>query len=241
MVCFVDRQIRPSAANRCLEILRAALNKAEAWGYRSENTNPCRSIRQNRRVHRKRFLSSDELARLGALLAEGRASNDPVDRTHASAITLLLLTGCRIGEILSLHWSDLRGLRLNLRDSKTGPRTVWLGQAARDVIDALPRKAGIGHLFWNWRYKRLIRSLTHVWIDMRRKVGLNDVRLHDLRHTFASHAAMSRENLPMIGKLLGHARVASTARYAHLDDGHLLDAATAIGDLIDRLMCGGSA
>lgn len=227
----------PAAANRCLEILRAALNKAEAWGYRSENTNPCRTIRQNRRVHRKRFLSNDEMARLGALLAEGRASDDLADRTHASAITLLLLTGCRIGEILSLEWSELRGLRLNLRDSKTGPRTVWLGQEARDVIDAVPRKAGIKRMFWNWRCKRPIRSLTHIWIEMRRKVGLDDVRLHDLRHTFASHAAMSRENLPMIGKLLGHARVASTARYAHLDDGHVLEAAEATGDLVERLMC----
>jgi integrase len=83
-------------------------------------------------VHRKRFLSSDKLARLGALLAEGRASNDLAVRTHASAITLLFVTGCRSGETLSLPWSNLRGLRLNLRDSKTGPRSsVWLGQEGR--------------------------------------------------------------------------------------------------------------
>lgn len=156
--------------------------------------------------------------------------------TYASAITLLLLTGCRTGEILGLQWADLRGLRLHLRDSKTGPRTVWLGQEARDLIDGLPRKGSNPHMFWNWRSRRPIGTLVNAWIEIRDLVGLTDVRLHDLRHTYASHAAMSRENLPMIGKLLGHARVASTARYAHLDDEHALDAVEVIGNLLSGVL-----
>lgn len=159
-------------------------------------------------------------------------------RTYASAITLLLLTGCRTGEILGLQWADLRGLRLHLRDSKTGPRTVWLGQEARDVIDELPRQGANPYMFWNWRFRRPIGTLTNAWVEIRRELGLNDVRLHDLRHTYASYAAMNRENLSMIGKLLGHACVASTARYAHLEDGHVLEVARSIGDFVDCLLRG---
>lgn len=155
---LTDR-LGPGAANRSLDILKAAFNKAEAWGYRAENSNPYRSIWHNRRVHRKRFLSGEELARLGVLVSERRQSDDPMKRTYASAITLLLLTGCRTGEILGLQWADLRGLRLHLRDSKTAPRTVWLGQEARDVIDGLPRKGANPYMFWNCRFRRPIGTL----------------------------------------------------------------------------------
>jgi integrase len=129
----------PGAANRCMDILRAALNKAEAWGYRVENTNPCYAVRCNRKVMRTRHLSEAEMARLGAALADLRDHADQSVRSQAVAITLLLLTGCRRGEILSLQWSDLRGNRLKLRDSKTGPRTVWLGQEAVDLLASHPR------------------------------------------------------------------------------------------------------
>ena len=120
----------PGGANQCLTILRAALNKAEDWGYRPTNDNPCAGVRMNRRRKMERFLSEAELARLGAVLAEDRANGKGVRPVAASAIMLLLLTGCRVGEILSLEWRDVKGHRLKLRDSKTGPRTVWLGDEA---------------------------------------------------------------------------------------------------------------
>lgn len=229
----------PGAANRCLEILRAALNKAEEWGYRVENTNPCYGIRQNRKNHRNRFLSDDELARLGVVLAKARAGEDRTAQAYASAILLLVLTGCRVGEILSLEWSDLKGLRLHLRDSKTGPRTVWLGDEARDLIVALPRCGKNASIFWNWRYRRPIQTIHSPWAKFRDEARLRDVRLHDLRHTYASHAVMGRESLPMIGRLLGHATVKSTSRYAHFEDAHLLEAAETIGAAIERAMLTG--
>ena len=222
----------PSAANRCLEILRAALRKAEAWGYRRSDTNPCLAVRQHRKNHRTRFLSLDELAWLGEVLAKARTRDEPTVSLAASAITLLL-TGCRVGEILSLHWSDIRGNRIRLRDSKTGPRTVWLGEEATALIGTIPRYPTKAEVFWNRRTGKPLRHIHTYWTEMRAEAGLSDVRLHDLRHTFASHAAMGSETLPMIGKLLGHATVKSTARYAHLDDGHLLEAVERIGSSIE--------
>lgn len=130
----------------------------------------------------------------------------------------------------------MKGLRLQLRDSKTGPRTVWLGTAAREVIDELPRQPGIRWLFWNYRYRRPIRGLRACWLALLCRADLGKLRIHDLRHTFASHGAMNKETLPMIGRLLGHANYKSTARYANLDDAHLLDAAQQVGDAVERLI-----
>ena len=125
---FADLNNRtgPGASNRTFEILKHMLNKAEEWGYRLENTNPCRSVRPNRKRQCERFLTTDELARLGAELTKLRSSDDRTKQCAGAAITLLLLTGCRKSEILTLEWTDIKGNRLQLRDSKTGPRTVWL-------------------------------------------------------------------------------------------------------------------
>lgn len=126
--------------------------------------------------------------------------------------------------------------RLLLRDSKTGPRTVWLGSAAREVIDGLPRHPKIPWLFWNYQYRRPISCIRHLWGTILERTNLGRLRIHDLRHTFASHAAMGKETLPMIGRLLGHANHQSTARYAHFDDEHLLDAAQQVGDAVQSLL-----
>ncbi|MGH9914540.1 MAG: tyrosine-type recombinase/integrase, partial [Pyrinomonadaceae bacterium] len=183
---FADLNNRtgPGAANRALDILKGMLNKAESWGYRLENTNPCRVIRRNPGRKCERFLSDPELARLGGILAEARASDDEMRRVVATAITLLLLTGARRGEILGLQWRDVRGNRLKLRDSKTGAKTVWLGDEARHLIDTLPRDRVNPWLFWNRRYDRPIRTVDQHWTEIRDKAGLSNLRLHDLRHTF---------------------------------------------------------
>jgi integrase len=226
----------PGAANRCLEILSAAFNKAEQWGYRLENTNPCRAVRANRRRQCERFLTTDELTRLGMVIAEVRAGDDQVRASAASVVALLVLTGCRLGEILGLTWGEVRGNRLKLADSKTGPRTVWLGDEARTVITAQPRYRNVSEVFWNAQTKKRIASVDHYWREMREAARLQGVRLHDLRHTFASHAAMKSETLPMIGRLLGHTKIASTARYAHFDDSHIVDAAELVGAAIKQMI-----
>lgn len=224
------------AANMTLSLLSNMLNRAEDWGYRLEGTNPCLSVRYNPHKVCERFLSSEELGRLGEVLERERAGQDQPRSAAASAILLLVLTGCRRGEVLGLQWQDVRGNRLKLRYGKTGPRTVWLGDDARAIIDALPRRRDNPWLFWNERFRQPFKAIDHYWHRIRDEAALEKLRVHDLRHTFASHAAMNKETLPMIGRLLGHASPGSTARYAHLDDEHVLDAAEQIGAAIEQMM-----
>jgi integrase len=212
------------------------LNKAEAWGYRQENTNPCRAVRRNPRRKCERFLSEAEMRRLGQVLAEERAGGGVFRPLIADAVTLVLLTGCRVNEILGLQRQDVRGHRVKLRDSKTGPRTVWLGDDARAVIDRLPRRRNVPWLFGNPRTGKALARITEHWYDIRERAGLDGLRLHDLRHTFASHAVRNKETLTMVGQLLGHRYPQSTARYAHWADEDVLRAAQQIGDAIERMM-----
>ena len=221
----------PGAANRSCEILRAMMNKAEEWGIKSEGSNPCASIRMNKRRKFERFLSDQEFERLGKALDE-RRNGYPL---HCAVLHLLMLTGCRKSEITGLAWSEVKGRRLLLTDSKTGPRTVWLGDAAWTILQCLPRSRAHREVFWNPKTRRPI-DIDFFWGEIREEAQLRDVRLHDLRHSFASHAAARSETLPMIGKLLGHRHVTTTARYAHLDDGHVIEAGQRIGDLIEEMM-----
>jgi len=232
----LNSRLGPGGANRVLSILNSMFNKAEDWGYRLSNTNPCRAVRENPKRKCERFLSIEELGRIGGVLSVYRNGDNPVLSTVATAITLILLTGCRVGEIMSLQWSDVHGSRLKLRDSKTGPRTVWCGKEAKDLIVGLPKRQGVPWLFWNVRIRKPIINISNYWYEMRAEAGLNDVRLHDLRHTFASHAAMGKETLPMIGRLLGRSTTQSTARYAHLDNAHVLAAAERVGRIVEEMM-----
>lgn len=218
----------PGGANRCFEHLRALMSKAEQWGYRSEGTNPCTGLRMNRRRKLERYLSEAELARLGEALRSAML----VDPQRATIILLLLLTGCRRSEIIDLRWSGVKGQRLLLTDSKTGPKTVWIGREAKDALSALPRRRGRNHVFWNDAVDRPIRTIQDFWAKLRTSAELPPLRVHDLRHSFASHAAARSETLPMIGKLLGHTKISTTARYAHLDDSLVGQAAEQVGQWI---------
>ena len=224
---------RPGGANRALGILVQMLGRARAWGHMPDGwRNPAKGIRMNRRKVIGTFLGFEEMARLGGVLDKRIKAGC----TASALLRFLTMTGCRVSEAVNLEWQDILPDRLRLRDSKTGPRTVWLGPVAREVIDSLPRRARIPWLFWNTQYHRPIRSLQHIWDAIREQADLGKLRIHDLRHTFASHAAMNKETLPMIGRLLGHANHQSTARYAHLDDEHLLDAAQQVGDAVECLL-----
>ncbi len=229
---------KPGAANRALEILRAMMFRAEEWGMRERDTNPCLGIRKNPRKKVARFLDTDELTRLG------RALDAHEDRwpEAVAAIRLLALTGCRRSEVLNLRWRNVSADALNLEDSKTGPRAVPLGEAARALIEVLPGPGDPdAFLFPRHAEGRGIWVLTNCWRTVCEDAGLGRLRLHDLRHTAASQAVMAGENLALVGKLLGHRRYETTAGYAHLDDGHLVEAAEKVGSLIAeamRLPCG---
>ena len=229
---FRSLHATPAAANRSAPVLSVIMQKAESWGHRPENSNPCVGIRRYRETRRERFLLPEEYCSLAAVLARHQ-SRHPL---HTAAVQLLLLIGCRKSEIIMLRWTDYREGRLFLPDSKTGPRTVWLAQAARDLLDNLPRKNR--WIFSATRPKPF--HLDEFWRRIRAEAGLNDVRLHDLRHRFASHAVMSGIPLPIVAKLLGHRRSSMTVRYAHVHDSDVEAAAERTGAAITRL-CSQSA
>ena len=163
-----------------------------------------------------RFLSDEELGRLGGALRVSEQLGEHPSTT--AAVKLLLLTGCRRGEILKLTWEevDLDRRCLRLSDSKSGRKLVPLGAAAVVLLEQLPRLDGNPYVLPGTVANKHFVGLEKAWQRIRRRAGLDDVRLHDLRHNFASIAAGMGESLVVIGSLLGHADTASTARYAHL-------------------------
>ena len=224
---------KPGAANRALEILRAMMFRAEEWGLRERDSNPCLGIVMNPRKRVARFLDTDELARLGRALDNQEARWPEA----VAAIRLLALTGCRRSEVLDLRWRDIGEDALNLRDSKTGPRAVPLGAAAQAHVAAFPgpRKPE-AFLFPSYAHGKGYDSMRDCWRAVCDRARLGRLRLHDLRHTAASQAVMAGENLPLVGKLLGHKRHRTTASYAHLADEHLVEAAEKVGAIIAESM-----
>ena len=217
------------AADRSAPVLSVIMRQAEVYGYRTEGTNPCAGIKRYRRQGRERFLSAAEMRRLGEVLTRHEA-----DWPQAVAIIrLLLLTGCRKSEIATLKWSFYREGKLFLPDSKTGPRTVWLSSAARAILDGLPRTSG-----WVFPSPR-IAGFQHTvgvdkcWHRVRTEADLCDVRLHDLRHSYASTALAQGETVLTIGRLLGHRDPATTLKYLHLSDATVREAADAVGAVLE--------
>jgi integrase len=207
----------PYQANRNLEIISKMFNLAEMWGLRPDGSNPRRHIRKYPEQKRERFLRAGELRRLGDVL--GEMEEERLELPSAIvAVRLLALTGCRLNEIMKLRWEhvDLSDEVLRLPDSKTGAKMVHLGRAAVDVLRSMERQPFNPHVIAGICAGRPLSDLQPFWQRLRARAGLKDVRLHDLRHTFASVAVASGQGLPMIGKLLGHSQVQTTARYAHL-------------------------
>ena len=221
----------PGGANRALGILDQIMNFAAAYGH--VEVNPAKGIRRNRRPALTRFLSRNEIARLHQVLdAQTRKGS----RQQAEIVRLLLLTGCRKGEIVGLRWSEVRDDMLALADSKTGPRTVPLNTQARAILDRQPR-AGSPFVFPSPRDPARPRGPDlPFWYRVRREAGIEEVRLHDLRHTMASHAVMNGVPVPVVSRLLGHSNVQMTLRYAHLADRDVEAAAQRVGTAMARLM-----
>ncbi len=181
---------------------------------------------------RERFLSSEELTRLGAaLLAEEAEAPSAV-----TCLRLLILTGCRLSEIQKLKWSyvDLKSKMILLPDSKTGKKTIYLGQAAVEELQRTPKISGNSHVIVGNIDGQYLSDMQKPWRRIRKAADLDDVRIHDLRHTFASHGVAMGQGLPIIGKLLGHSQSQTTARYAHL----AADPAIEVADMISERLAG---
>jgi integrase len=244
----------PFAANRAL----AAVSKCFSWGTQhgllpDGHNNPAKGIGRYREQRRERFLTSDELARLGDALREGETIGLPwrgesehrtrLDPFAVAAIRLLILTGARLREILDAQWQHVdfeRGI-IFLPDSKTGRKPVYLSAPACQVLASLPRLDGNPHIIAGLKDGAPRYDLRKPWAAVTKAAGLSAVRIHDLRHSFASVGAGASLGLPLIGKLLGHAQAATTHRYAHLDADPVRRAAETIGATIEAAMGGASS
>jgi integrase len=223
----------PILANRVLALLSTMMSLAERWGVRPPRENPCRFVERNPEHKTHRFLTNEQLIALGKVLAETERCTDKTAEEYESpkmvaVIRLLLFTGSRRSEILTLRWADvnLEAGWLDLPTSKTGRKLVTLNAPARQVLAALPRESEF--VFPGRRGKPLM-GIGPVWLRIRKRAGLDGVRLHDLRHSFASAAAGLGASLPVIGALLGHTVPQTTARYAGLADDPRRAAAEAVG------------
>ncbi len=217
--------------NRAIPVLGSLFRYAEALNLRRKGSNPCRGLPRYRRAAKERYLTPVEYNRLGAAL---RAADDRFP-AEVAIVRLLLFTGARISEIRDLRWEWVRPPHLSLPDSKTGPRTIWLNSQALAVLAGIPRREGCAFVFPNGAGMKPL-TIDPWWSGFRRSCSMPDVRLHDLRHSFASTAIMDNVPLVTIGKLLGHVLPETTAKYAHLADEVIGDAAQRIsGSLAQAL------
>jgi integrase len=254
----------PVRANRVLAMLSALYSFAGKAGYVPEEYNPARGIEKFPERARERFLTLDELARLGDVIRQGETVGLPyaVDESspkakHApkednrrvildpfavAAIRLLILTGARLREILHARWKHVdfeRGV-IFLPDSKTGKKPIYLSAASLATLSALPRIEGNPFVIPGEKAGQPRVDLKRPWAAVTKAAGLDGVRIHDLRHSFASVGAGASLGLPIIGKLLGHSQPSTTARYAHLDADPMRRAVEAIGATITAAMDGGA-
>ena len=208
----------PAIANAAVKTLSHMYVLARDWEMAPEDCDPCRSIPMNPRRSRERFLTDAEFTRLGRALDEVSGNGSRISAGAVTTIRLLMLTGCRKSEIMTLHWDhvDLDRAEMRIVDGKTGDRTVHLSPSAVEVFSALPCEPGNPWVVPGAKPGTHMTDIDAAWRSIRARAGLHDVRIHDIRHSFASRALALGEGLPIIGRLLGHSQAETTARYAHL-------------------------
>lgn len=244
--CHVHRwfdelsQTYAGTANRNLDVLRSIFKYAVKQGYCIDN--PCDGLKQNRKKKLNRFLSVDELSRLNSALTVVSRQGE-MEACCCLVLKLVLLTGCRISEVTGLKWSFVKEEEWHLPDSKTGAKIVYVGKEAQTLLSHIARQA------WSQRsesqgdvFTPLVDFASRptkvgmVWQQVRTLASIEDVRIHDLRHTFASYAVLEGYPIPMVSKLLGHKRLSSTLRYAHVDDTQVSQSAQVMGNRIEALL-----
>ncbi len=195
-------------------------------------TNPVHGVKRFADKKGQRYLSQQELAALGQSLAKGNEYG--LNPQALAILKLLVFTGARKGEIESLRWDavDIQGGYLRLADSKTGQKAIPLNAGALEILSEVPGLNSSPFVFPAYRGEGHYEGTPKVWSIIRNMAGLGDVRLHDLRHSFASIAVSGGASLPIIGALLGHTDSATTQRYAHLHDDPLKAASEAVGRII---------
>lgn len=251
----------PTQANRSLAVLSKIFSWAMRTGQRPDRINPCSGIEKFKEQPRKRYLSENELATLGSVLRQAETIGIPwdiddtkptskhlpkekekrirtIDPFAVAAIRLFLLTGARLSEILGLRWEevDLEAKVLRLPDSKTGAKSIALNAPAISVLNTLPRLAGNPHVIPGLLPGSRRADLKRPWRAIRSLAGINDVHIHDLRHTVGAVAVASNVSLRLIGGLLGHSSEKTSARYAHISDNPIREASEIVGERISKAL-----
>lgn len=219
-----DLQNTPYLANRCAAVLSKFFDWCEKTGYRDRGTNPVRGLEKYREEKRLKFMESSELEAIGEGIAK-LEKQDAIDPTIAAALKVMLLTGARCSEILTLKWEYFNESKEKalLPNSKTGAKILPIPPTAWEVISALPR---VNEYCFPGRWGRgHIINVKDTWKRICKAGGISGWRIHDLRHAFASYAANSGKSLPIIGKILGHSQASTTSRYAHLAENPVAQAA----------------
>lgn len=245
----------PYQANRVLALLSSFFSWCDKRGHRTDGINPCRHVEKFEEKSRERFLSEAEIYSLGKALdvyekankylpehpwkkKKGKKVENISTRYITAAIRLLLLTGARCDEILTLKWIDVDYERklIRLQESKTGQKTIYLSAPALQLLQSIPRIEGNPYVICGKKEGTHLVNIKDPWGKIRKAAGLTDVRIHDLRHNYASTAVASGYHLKVIGSLLGHANTKTTERYAHLANDPLQTANEAVGrKILDAL------
>lgn len=225
-----DISAQTSAARMALSTLSGLMLYAEDHGLRPCGSNPCRGLRKKAKGHRGRHLPPGGVKRLWEAL--DRLQSRLPD--YCDAVRLLLLTGARRSEILGLTWDRIAGPRAVLEDSKNGPRTIWLNAPARDILAARHAISASPYVFPSPRIDGPLTVMDAPWRVILKEAGLSDLRVHDLRHHYASVAVSNGIDIRLVGQLLGHRDIDSTLGYAHLATGALAKSASRVSSFIDR-------
>ncbi len=206
---------KPYQANRTLGVLSVLFNQCEIWGLRPDGSNPCRHVKKYTEAKRERFLDEDELKRLWNTL-DACEKDGSESAAACNTYRLLILTGCRLGEIQTLKWEYIKDDGIYLPDSKTGAKKVYIGKEVHELLATIERVEDNSYVIIGKNDGQHLMDLQRPWRRIRKKAELEDLRIHDLRHSFASFGLANGLSLGEIGKLLGHSQVQTTARYAHL-------------------------
>lgn len=240
----LHKRMRPTPyhANRTLALISRLMSLAEAWEWRAAGDNPCKHVEKFKEKARERYLTGEELSRLGAALNEMVESGE-LTREAATAVRLLLLTGARLNEILTARWEwvNMERFTIDLPDSKTGKKPIYMSAAAIALLEeqrGATRDPDSPFILPGRTRGKPLNNLSKPWARVCERIGLTGVRLHDLRHTAASVAVGTGATLPLIGKLLGHRQAQTTQRYAHVDADPALVAANQLGDAMMSAMSG---
>ena len=222
--------------NRCVSLLSCAFNKAILWGYRTDGINPCIGVTKYKENKKERFLNSSELNQLTATLDKQQEWS--LESSYVlGAIQMLAYTGCRKSEILTLKWADVQLDQncIHLKKSKTGEKIVPLNSLSKAVLESMERQSDNPYVFCGRKPGKHLTDPKKRWFKIRKMLSIEDVRMHDLRHTFASMAIKSGLGLYQVSKLLGHRNIQTTMRYAHIEKEELVKSAKAVESLYSNL------